>query len=186
MKALPHTVEEVLSHYIFAEYSTDFLFIKNMAHHIERIDLSFAYKLSNLFLIRSPYQLISSFAKIIPDPTMRDIGVKAQWNIYNDLIEHNADVLVVDSNELLKDPSKVLNEVCGRLEIPFDEAMLNWAAGPRKEDGVWANYWYENVHRSTGWKKQRKKDRILPEHMIPLSETAKVYYEKMYEQSIKA
>lgn len=186
MGALPHSVDGVLNKYIFSEYPTDLLFIKNMAHHIEGVDHSFATKLQNLFLIRSPKQLIASFAKVIPEPTMRDIGVKAQWDIYSDLLEHQSDTLVLDSNELLKDPSKVLRIVCDSLEIPFDQAMISWDSGPREEDGVWAKYWYENVHKSSGWEKQRKKDRILPTRLIPLCEEANVYYQKMFEHSIKA
>ena len=186
MTSLPHTVDEVLARYIFHDDPLDILFIKNMAHHIEHLDLSFASKLRNLFLIRSPQQLICSFANVIPNPIMRDIGVKAQWDIYNKLLDQGAEVLVVDSNELLKDPTRVLNLVCDELNIPFDKAMIQWHPGARKEDGVWAKYWYENVHRSTGWEKQRKKDRILPENLIPLCKEANVYYEKMYDQSIKA
>lgn len=29
--------------------------------------------------------------------------------------------------------------------------MLEWKSGPIKEDGIWAKYWYENVHQSTGF-----------------------------------
>ena len=31
--------------------------------------------------------------------------------------------------------------------------MLNWDRGGIKEDGVWAKYWYENVHKSEGFLK---------------------------------
>ena len=183
---LPHSVEGVLSDYVLREYSTENVFIKNMAHHIEHIDYSFAYPLDNLLLIRKPIQLIASFEKVIANPTMRDIGVKAQWDIYNTLIGNNAKLTIVDSNELLKNPSGVLNTICERLEIPFDEDMLSWTPGPRKEDGVWAKYWYDNVHKSTGFLKQRKKDRILPKHLVGLCEEANIYYDKMFDQSIKA
>ena len=186
LKSLPLAIEDVLSQYINNDYQTKYLFIKNMAHHIDHIDLSFAIPLSNVFLIRSPKQLITSFAKVIPNPTMRDIGVKAQWDIYGSLMKRDAKVLVLDSNELLKNPTSVLTQLCDRLEVPFDDAMINWPVGPRTEDGVWAKYWYENVHKSSGWEKQRKKDRILPEHLTPLCEEAIVYYEKMFEHSIKA
>jgi len=186
LSALPHSVEEVLSQYVLKDFATQNLFIKNMAHHIEHLDHSFAHRLHNLFLIRNPQQLIASFAKVIPNPTMRDIGVKAQWDIYSNLINNDAEVQVVDSNELLKDPEKVLSLICEWLDIPFDRAMITWVSGPRKEDGVWAKYWYENVHKSTGWKKQRQKDRILSDHLKPLCEEANAYFNKMFEHSIKA
>lgn len=186
LAALPHSQDDVLSQYVLSDYPTANLFIKNMAHHLDGIDYSFANKLQNLFLIRKPAQLIASFAKVIPSPTMRDIGVKAQWDIYTNLVDQEAKVTLVDSNELLKNPKKVLTLVCESLDIPYDDAMLKWSAGPRVEDGVWAKHWYQNVHQSTGWEKQRKKDRILPEHLISLCEEANEYYEKMFEHSIKA
>ena len=34
---------------------------------------------------------------------------------------------------------------------PYDDAMLSWPAGPKPEDGVWAEHWYASAHRSTGF-----------------------------------
>ena len=34
--------------------------------------------------------------------------------------------------------------------------MLNWDRGGIKEDGVWAKYWYENVHNSEGFLKNKQ------------------------------
>lgn len=186
LNSLPISSKSVISEYILSSFSTDFLFIKNMAHHVDGLDLSFAHHLDNVFLIRNPNQLIASFEKVIANPTMRDIGVKAQWQIYEQLKLINANIVVLDSNELLKDPEAVLRSLCIKLEIPFDNNMLSWKAGPRKEDGVWAKYWYENVHKSTGFSKQRKKDRILPKHLIPLRNEANQYFNLMYDQAIKA
>ena len=31
------------------------------------------------------------------------------------------------------------------------DEMLTWPLGPRKSDGVWAKYWYQNVEASTGF-----------------------------------
>lgn len=186
MTALPVALDSVIEEYVLKDFGTENLFVKNMAHHIYGIDYSFAIGLDNLFLIRNPKHLICSFEKVIPNPTMRDIGVKAQFEIYQNLIDAKANTVVVDSNELLKNPKKVLSIICDRLGVSFNPDMLSWEAGPRKEDGVWAKHWYDNVHRSTGFEKQRKKDRILPEHLKPLCEEANHYYEIMYEHSIKA
>ena len=35
--------------------------------------------------------------------------------------------------------------------------MLSWETGGNPADGVWARYWYENVHRSTGFGPYRPK-----------------------------
>ena len=42
--------------------------------------------------------------------------------------------------------------------------MLSWPAGPKPEDGVWAEHWYDGVHASTGWQPPRHKDdELLPQ-----------------------
>jgi hypothetical protein len=33
------------------------------------------------------------------------------------------------------------------MELPFEEAMLKWPAGPKPFDGPWANWWYSTTHR---------------------------------------
>ena len=63
--------------------------------------------------------------------------------------------------------------------------MLQWNAGPKPYDGVWAPYWYSNVHKSKGFEKQQTSDRPLPENLIPLYEEAKKYYEKLLPFAIR-
>jgi len=64
--------------------------------------------------------------------------------------------------------------------------MLRWNAGPIAEDGVWAKYWYENVHKSTGFSRPFRKDEELPEKFIPLYIECKKYYNYLKDFSIKA
>ena len=73
-----------------------------------------------------------------------------------------------------------------RLSIPFYEEMLHWPHGPKPEDGVWAKYWYSNVHQSTGFEKQVTSNRLLPEYLLPLYNESKKYYDLLYQYSIKA
>ena len=55
--------------------------------------------------------------------------------------------IVLDSEQILLHPQAMLKKLCVALEIPFYTEMLNWPAGSKKEDGVWAKYWYKNVHQ---------------------------------------
>jgi len=157
-----------------------------MAHHLDKVDWTFLLDMTNVFLIRSPRQLIASFAEVIPEPTMLDIGMALEYQIFNFLQEKNQNCVVLDSNEVLKDPKKVLTQLCESIGIPFDSDMLNWQAGPRAEDGVWAQYWYHNVHRSTSFSRQKTSDRDFPERLSPLLDKAQYYYDLLYTHSIKA
>ena len=92
--------------------------------------------------------------------------------------------MVLDSAEILKNPKILLSKLCDKLEIPFYEEMLSWPAGGIKEDGAWAEYWYKNVHNSTGFTKQKTSSRELPKHCESLYLEALKYYNKLTINSI--
>ncbi len=156
-------------------------FVKNMAHHILTNDLSFMENWANVYLIRDPKEIICSFSQVIPNPTMKDIGAKRQRELY----EYVPGV-VIDSNQLLINPEKVLKVLCGELNIPFSERMLNWSPGAIPEDGIWAKYWYKNVHLSSGFKKPNTQERILPEGLQELYTQAKTHYDFLNQHAITA
>jgi hypothetical protein len=177
--------EIVVRDIILKDYDKEVVFMKQMTHHLINIDESFMKKVVNVFLIRNPKQLISSLSQVIGNVTMRDTGIKRQYELYEKLISQNLNPVVIDSGEILKDPETVLNKFCESLEIPFKIEMLGWKAGSIKEDGIWAKYWYENVHSSSGFEKQSTSERKFPEEFKELYEECLTYYEKMYEKSIK-
>lgn len=186
LASMPVTRTVIMDKYFHDDYPTDQVFLKNMAHHMDGTDWGFISELKNLFLIRNPRQLIASFAQVIPNPTILDIGLKLEWEILEYALEQEAFAVVMDSNEILKDPRKVLSLLCEKLDIPFKEEMLSWEAGPRDIDGCWAKYWYANVHKSTGFQKQKTSERPFPERLRPLLEEAQKYYDKLAEYSIRA
>jgi len=159
------------------------LFIKNMAHHIVDLPTATLQQFMNVFLIREPYQLIASFAQVIPNPTLKDIGVKDEYELFMRLNDPNA--IVIDAGELLNAPEDILRKFCQLVDIEFDKNMLNWKTGGIKEDGIWAKHWYSNVHQSTGFAKQSTSNRPLPSHCEALYEEAKPYYDTLYSKSIK-
>ena len=164
----------------------DIVFLKNMAHHHIGLELSYLNSMKNIFLIRNPKQLIASFAQVIPNPTLQDIGLKEEADLLDLVIKHGAfKPIVLDSNSILKDPENGIRSLCDKLKIPFTKKMLSWKKEPIPEDGVWAKYWYKNVHSSTGFAKQPTSERPLPEHCIPLYKEALPYYEKLNNYAIK-
>ncbi len=177
LASLPHTMEEVKKQLIFNEVDCPIYFIKGMAHHYVDLDLSFLLELENIFLIRDPYQLISSFCKVIENPTLDDIGLKREWEICAYLINHGKSPTVLDSNVILSNPKLELEKLCRKVQIPFRKEMLHWEAGPIEKDGSWAKYWYSNVWKSTGFQKQKSSTQKLPERLIPLYKESMKYFE---------
>lgn len=160
------------------------LFFKQMTHHLVDLDDSFLGACKNILFIRNPIEIIHSYAKVIGQPRMEDIGVKMQYDLWQKWGTEGKIHAVLDSKFLLQNPRRVLEKLCAALEIPFDEAMLSWEAGPRPEDGVWAKYWYANVHRSNGFAPYQAKNIELPESLQALAEACQPYYEFLSAKSI--
>lgn len=161
-------------------------FVKNMAHHVEVLNEPLLDQATNIFLIRDPRQILSSYTEVISRPVMRDIGIAYQYTLFNDLRKRGGEPLVVDSGLLLENPEGVLPLLCEKCGIPYEQRMVHWPAGPKPYDGVWAPYWYANVHRTTGFEKQASSSRPLPEHLNDLLAEARSFYEKLRPFSLKA
>jgi hypothetical protein len=177
--------EDIVFEQLFKERNNQILFVKNMAHHVEVIRHDFLDRARNIFLIRNPAQIISSYAQVIDRPVMRDIGIQYQYELFSTLQAQGTKPAVVDSNLLLDNPDSVLRQLCEHAEIPFDRDMLSWKSGPKPYDGVWAKYWYDNVHQSTGFQKQKSSNRPLPEHLVSLYEKAMIFYDKLLPHAIQ-
>ncbi len=167
-------------------YKTPYAFIKNMGHHLINLDLEFLLPFSNFFLIRDTSQIITSLSKIIEKPTLRDIGIKKEWEAFEYIKNQGLEPIVLDSGLVLQNPEKVLKKLCSKLNIPFTDKMLSWKAGPIKEDGIWAKYWYKNVHLTTGFKKQKSSFDPLPTSLKAVQEEANYYYQKLLAHAIQA
>lgn len=182
LNSMSSDIEEIISD-IYSRKDCEILFLKNMAHHHQQMSFDFLDDMTNLFLVRNPKQLIASFAQVIESPTMQDIGLEKSWELFNMIKNQNP--LVLDSAEILKNPKKLLKSLCAKLSIKFYEEMLSWEKGGIKEDGAWAEFWYKNVHNSTGFVKQKTSSRELPKNCQSLYIESLKYYNKLTANSIK-
>ncbi len=181
LKFMSSDIDEVLSD-IFSKQKCEVLFLKNMAHHHQQMKLDFLENMTNLFLVRNPHQLIASFAQVIENPTLQDIGLEKSWELFNIVKRQNP--IVLDSAEILKDPKGLLKKLCKKLQIKFYDEMLSWKKGGIKEDGPWAKFWYKNVHNSNGFTKQKTSSRELPKNCQSLYIESLKYYDKLSSNSI--
>jgi len=120
---------------------------KHMTHHLlPEVDRARLAGLRHAFLIRDPRGLLASYAKVRQAPTLADLGLEQQVDIYR-----RFGGPVIDAADLAARPRATLEALCAALGIPFDPAMLAWPTGPRSTDGVWAKYWYARVWESAGF-----------------------------------
>jgi hypothetical protein len=160
------------------------VFFKQMTHHLNDLDRSFMNKMINIILTRDPHEMLPSFATDIQKPGMNDVGYMDQSRLYDKLAKTGKPPIVLDSKQVLMNPAATLGKLCSAIGIPFDESMLSWDKGGRPEDGVWAKYWYHNVHDSTGFKPYQPKKTPFPEELKPLLEECMPIYQKLRILSI--
>lgn len=178
--------DEVIRQLLHNEYHTEYVFVKNMAHHCVGYSLHYMLDHRSIFLIRHPAMILQSFSKVIAKPSAEDIGIKREWELYKMMIENaKFKPVVLDSVIFLKDPFRVAPKLCETLGIPFDKGMLEWDAGAIKEDGVWAKYWYKNVHASTGFKQSQNEVPLLGGSLKKIENQLMPYYEALREKAIK-
>jgi hypothetical protein len=125
---------------------------KHMTHHLlPEVDRELLAGLRHAYLIREPRLLLASYARVRQAPTLADLGLEQQVEIFR-----RFGGPVIDAADLAARPRQTLAALCAALEIPFDEAMLAWPAGPRPTDGVWGKHWYARVWASTGFTPPRE------------------------------
>ena len=156
------------------------IFIKNMTHHLRGADFSFAEDWYNIILTRDPQKAIISFSKVIPNPTMDDLGYKLQYDLANFFTSKKINFKVISSENLLKNPKEVLSDLCEFSKMKFNPQMLSWRKGGIVEDGVWSKYWYKNVHNSDGFSSWvNKPSEEINANQFELLEQSTHYYQQL-------
>ncbi len=155
------------------------VFFKNMTHHLLNLDRAFMKDVVNVILTRDPKEMIPSFDNVIANPSIKDIGYADHTELVEYFELENIPYIVLESKKVLLNPEKVLRIFCKKANIPFEESMLSWEAGARPEDGIWAKYWYGNIHQSTGFMEYKAKTEPFPEHLKPLLKECLPHYEKL-------
>lgn len=159
---------------------------KQMAHHLlPQVKLSWTNDLVSCFLIRDPVEMITSLREFLPSPTAADTGLPQQVRLFESIRQHAGNVPpVIDARDLLNDPEGMLRLLCGRLRVPFDDAMLSWKPGPRDSDGAWAPYWYDKVYQTTSFGPYRPKGMEVPPQMHVLRDECLDLYQQLAEYRI--
>ncbi len=179
----------VIDDVILADHPTPVVFFKQMAKHLQSIDPDvvsdvFFGRCRNVLLTRDPFDMLTSFQVRIPDATVDDTGFVELVEILDNVLDAGGDPIVLDSKQLLMDPESVLRRLCRRLDLPWDDAMLSWPPGPKPEDGIWARYWYDSVHASTGWAPWKPKNATLLPHLQSVLDEVEPMYERLLPYSI--
>ena len=167
-------------------FSKNIWYQKHMAHHIlEGVNMDWIKNMANCLLIRHPSDVILSYSKKNEIDNIQQLGYLQQIKIYKMLTEETGvSPIIIDAQDLLKEPRKMLIEICKNLKIKFNDKMLSWPPGGRKTDGIWGKHWYKQVEVSTGFKPYLKTDRTIPLRYQNLNNECMKYYDFLYQNRI--
>ncbi len=176
--------QRVVHEQLLGTWPTPVVLFKNMAHHLVDLDDGFLDQFRNVVLTRDPRHMLPSLARGIPEPQLFETGLPDQVRLVRRDLAAGREPIVVETAILLADPPGVLGEVCRRCGLDWDPAMLAWEAGPKPEDGPWASFWYDSVHRSTGFGAPRASTRPVPDHLLDLLDTCRELHDEVVAHAI--
>ena len=157
---------------------------KHMTHHIlDETNLEWINKGLNCFLIRDPAKVIVSYIKKNTLRSIKDVGFEKLYQIFKLL--NSKKPIVINSDYLLENPEKYLKILCKKLNISFDEKMLNWPKGFRHTDGVWSKVWYQDVISTTTFNSNIKKEYNVPKDFENIYKECLEIYEEINQYSIQ-
>lgn len=161
---------------------------KQMAHHLlPEIDRGWLNHVTNAFLIRNPAEMLASLHRVLTQISLTDTGLPQQVEIFRQVREKTGRIPpVVDARDVLENPRRMLNRLCEALEVPFVDDMLEWPAGPRATDGVWAKHWYANVEKTSTFEPYSLKPVSLPEQLEVINGQCQKLYQELYEHRLLA
>ena len=132
---------------------------KHMSHHLLNTEnLQWITNLENCILIRDPKEVINSYLAKNKLHDVFELGYPQQFKIVEFLKNQEKPFLVINSNDIIENPKKVLMKWCSFVSIDFHDSMLRWQKGNHKSDGIWWKHWYDNVINTTKFEKKIETD----------------------------
>jgi hypothetical protein len=169
------------------EFPAEIFYQKHMTHHMPAgVDLSWCRELRHCFLIRNPAEVVASYLQKMPTVSEEAIGIVRQSQLFDELTLLTGErPLVIDSNDVLKNPREILGSLCDHWGIQrHSTAMLQWPSGGRDSDGLWARHWYQAVEASTGFAPYRERLTQLTGEPLLLAQRMHEYYQSMAQSRI--
>lgn len=167
------------------------VFIKDFPHYIDHIwNDEFLSNFNHSFLIRDPAKTITSMYNKWPDFHEKEVGFAEQRELFDRLCEKTGTPPpVLDSDDLLEDPYKMVETWCNAVGIPFVPEALSWEPGARDEVSWWdGGSFHANLRNSDGLKPQKRKYveiDFLPESAKAVYERALVHYEHLFAHRLR-
>ncbi len=165
---------------LLACVATPVFYQKHMTQHmVDGVPRGWMRQMTNVFLIRHPARVVASYAKKREGPNLDDIGFRQQAELFDHVCALGQTPVVIDSNDIRRDPERLMRALCAAIELPWDDGMLRWPIGGHASDGIWASHWYAAVHGSTGFADPEPDLPILETEYAKVTAQAMPYYDRL-------
>ncbi len=161
---------------------------KHMPLHMEGpVSIADMPEHRHAFLIRDPARMVASYRKKNELTGPEALGY-ARMRAYFEFeaIRIGKAPPVVASEDILTNPSAVLEKLCSALGIAWDPAMLSWEKGPLPDDGIWGPHWYDKVNESTGFGPAPGEPPELAPEYAAVADACREDYEALSKFAIRA
>jgi hypothetical protein len=135
-------------------------FSKDFPHYIKHLwSDEFLDHFTHSFLIRDPAKVATSMYKNWPDFVLEETAFVEQRELFDRLSDRlGTPPPVVDSDDLLSNPSGIVEAYCTAVGIPYIEKALSWEPGARDEVSWYdGGSWHANLRDSDGLKAQPRR-----------------------------
>lgn len=181
----PDSTVEAITHEVNTLAEGRPVFVKDMAYHPrDKLDRVLGDGWQNSFLIRDPRWSIPSMARIWPDLTVEEAGFTALEEGVELVAAAGEDPVIIDSDELCRDPAAQVEAWCDAMGLDADPDALRWEPGMRPQWRRWRD-WYGTTSQSTGFAPPRDGD--PPEvdgHVAELVDASLPIYKRLREMAI--
>ena len=153
---------------------------------------------SLVFLIRNPAQTLESnylkTMKLFPEhlndiPTFQRFDLQYQLMIKLQKLKKRP--IVIDAEDLLKNPFRMMQKLCKTLSLPFDKRALSWKKGMREEWKPFAVF-HEETANSEGFlpfeAPSEPFKNVQPQHLEMVKKwyaRSRPYYDEMHKKRLK-
>ena len=168
------------------------VFLKDFPHYINHMwTPDFLSNFTHAFLIRDPAKTISSMYNKWPDFDELEVGFPEQRALFDLLTAlKGTPPPVIDSDDLLEDPDKMVTAFCDAVDIPFMSNAMTWEPGGDPSAHSWwdGGSFHANLAQSTGLKPQvRRYVEVAdaPERVRRVHRRMKPHYDHLYQYRIK-
>jgi hypothetical protein len=127
------------------------VFFKDMSYcAMPRIieDHDFCRRLTNCFLIRNPVASILSYHKLDPDVTQLEIGLEAQWNHFEALLQLlDTPPVIVQAEDIRADTRSVIGALWENIGLEYRDEAFSWD-DTNPDDWKQVDGWHGSVSAS--------------------------------------